>query len=392
MGKWQYTICMKYGLAILFLGSALAAEVLKPGTPAPPISARPLDGIQPFRGWEAYRGNFVVVDFWATWCAPCLLALDKTAALEREFTGQRIRFLTVANDDMERVKRYFKDKGLHLQTFVDQDESVGHAFGITGIPAAAVIDPEGRVAGITPGENVTAAVIRMLLNGKKVNLPPFNRINNPFWDQDEITWQDGVLPVFQVVIKPIDVHGGGTAYKAGSNHLSGDGAIVQAMIQSAWRTDSFHVDIRGKLPEGAYRFAATVPKGREGELFPAFQDALQRTFGLQAHWEEQQRDVLILTHDGSVSIKESTSEPLSQFQRGKITMKKQSTAELAGALPNWMRKVVIDETGLTGRYDFDLDYRDDGPNVLIDSLRERYGLILALGRRPIRVLVVKAAQ
>jgi uncharacterized protein (TIGR03435 family) len=113
---------------------------------------------------------------------------------------------------------------------------------------------------------------------------------------------------------------------------------------------------------------------------------------LQAHWEEQQRDVLILTHDGSVSIKESTSEPLSQFQRGKITMKKQSTAELAGALPNWMRKVVIDETGLTGRYDFDLDYRDDGPNVLIDSLRERYGLILALGRRPIRVLVVKAAQ
>ena len=383
---------MKYSLAIVLLGNVLAAQVLRPGMPAPPISAKALDIARPFPGWQAYRGNVVVVDFWATWCAPCLTGLNNIVSLEKEFAGQPVRFVTVANDEMERVKTYFKDKALHLQSFVDQDQSTLHAFGINGIPAAAIIDSEGHLAGITPGENVTAAVIRKFLNGERVNLPPFNRINNPFWDQEEIAWQDGVLPLFQVVIKPILVSGGGTAYKPGSNHISGDGAIVRGMIQSAWRTDSSHIDLRGKLPEGLYRFAATVPKGHEAELFPSFQDALQRTFGFQAHWEEQERDVLILTRDGRISIKESTSEPLSQFQRGKITMKKQSTAKLAETLPNWMYKLVIDETGLTGVYDFDLDYRDDGPKVLTDSLRERYGLILTPGRRSIRMLVVQAGE
>ena len=50
---------------LLFLGTVAGAQVLKPGTAAPAISAQPLDAARPFPGWEAYRGNFVVVDFWA---------------------------------------------------------------------------------------------------------------------------------------------------------------------------------------------------------------------------------------------------------------------------------------------------------------------------------------
>lgn len=69
-------------------------------------------------------------------------------------------------------------------------------------------------------------------------------------------------------------------------------------------------------------------------MFPAFQEALERSFGFQAHWEEQERDVLILTRNGSITLRPSTAEPLVQFKRGKITMKKQSTAKLAGTLPH----------------------------------------------------------
>src|SRR5205814_418467 len=111
----------------------------------------------------------------------------------------------------------------------------------------------------------------------------------------------GVLPAFHVVIKPMEVTGGGYTYKPGSNRISGDGASVQAMIQAAWRTDSKHVDMRIKPPALNYRFAAVVPPGREVELFPALQDALQRTFAFQARWDEQEQDVLLLQRDGTVT-------------------------------------------------------------------------------------------
>jgi uncharacterized protein (TIGR03435 family) len=381
---------MKCTLSVFFMSSALLAQALKPGMPAPPIASPPLDAARPFQGWEAFRGNFVVIDFWATWCGPCIPGLDKVAAMEKEFAGQPVRFLTVASDTMNRVKKYFADKGITLQTYVQGETyTTSESFGVTAIPAAAVIDREGRVVGVTQGENVTPSVLRRLLAGEKVELPGFDREENLTWDQDEITWQDGVLPDFQVVIKPIQVSHTGTFYKPGANRISGDGAPVQLMIQTAWQTDAKHLDTRDKLSGGMYRFAAVVPKGRELELFPALQDALQRSFGFRARWEEQERDVLVLTRDGSAALNESAADPLFTFSRGKITMKKQSTAKLADTLPNGLRKPVVDETGLHGLYDFDLEYRDDGPKMLTEGLQQKYGLILTPARRNVQILVVE---
>ena len=96
-----------------------------------------------------------------------------------------------------------------------------------------------------------------------------------------------------------------------------------------------------------------------------------------------------MSRDGTSTLKESDAEPLFQFMRGKITMRKQSTAKLAADLPNRLGKVVVDETGLNGLYDFDLEYRDDGPKMLTDGLKQKYGLILTPARRKVKMLVVE---
>ena len=379
---------MKSALLPLLTAVVLCAQV-KPSDPAPPIVAPPLDASKPFPGWVAYRGDFVVVDFWATWCGPCLPGLDKIVSLEKEFQGRGVRFLTVALDTVDRVRQYYRDKGIAVATFVEGEHSpTAESFGVRSVPGAALIDREGRIIGVTSGENITAEVLRKALAGEAIKLPPFERSNNILWDRVEITWQDAVLPDFAVLIKPIAVSSGGYAYKPGSNHISGDGAVLQAMTQAAWRTDARHLDLRTKLPEGTYRFAVTVPQGREAELFPTFQDALRRGFGIEAHWEDQERDVFVLRHDPAKALPESSSAELSQFVRGVITLRKQPAAKLAEMLPNWMRMPVVDETGLSGAYDFDLQYRDDGPKVLTDSLA-KYGLTPTPARRPVRMFVVE---
>ena len=151
---------MKYASTFLLVAAVLSAQALKPGTPAPPIAAPPLDAARPFPGWESFRGNFVIVDFWATWCGPCLPGLDKIAALEKEFVDQHVRFLTVASDTSDRVKKYFTEKELRMQTFVEaeDDRRTSGAFGVHTIPAVAVIDRDGDLIAVTPGEKVTAGL------------------------------------------------------------------------------------------------------------------------------------------------------------------------------------------------------------------------------------------
>lgn len=99
-----------------------------------------------------------------------------------------------------------------------------------------------------------------------------------------------------------------------------------------------------------------------------------------------------MSRDGTSTLKESDAEPLFQFMRGKITMRKQSTAKLAADLPNRLGKVVVDETGLNGLYDFDLEYRDDGPKMLTDGLKQKYGLILTPARRKRSLLQVSNSR
>jgi uncharacterized protein (TIGR03435 family) len=90
-------------------------------------------------------------------------------------------------------------------------------------------------------------------------------------------------------------------------------------------------------------------------------------------------------------LKESqAATPLLTFQHGKIQLIKQPVAALAKALPNWTKKIVVDETGLKGSYDFDLAYRADGPQVLIDSLHQGYDFVLTPAKRTVKILVIEA--
>ena len=77
------------------------------------------------------------------------------------------------------------------------------------------------------------------------------------------------------------------------------------------------------------------------------------------------------------------------MMRGTITLRAQPIAKLAATLPNFMKKVVVDETGLEGRYDLTLSYRGDNPQVLLDELGSKYGLTLQPETRRVRVLRIE---
>ncbi len=116
----------------------------------PPVGARaPAFSAYDDRGAEAslaaYEGKVVVLDFWATWCAPCLPASPSIQALHERFAGSGdVVVLGVHYDDRGDPAAYMVEHGYTFPVVLDGTEVV-EAFGISQIPTFLVIDRHGTV-------------------------------------------------------------------------------------------------------------------------------------------------------------------------------------------------------------------------------------------------------
>ncbi len=90
-----------------------------------------------------HAGKVVVVDFWATWCGPCIRAMPKLESLSRRYAGQ-VEVIAVNLDDFAKARKMF-DEGGYRMTLVADDGQVSSRYGVSTIPHTVVIDREGVV-------------------------------------------------------------------------------------------------------------------------------------------------------------------------------------------------------------------------------------------------------
>jgi len=96
-----------------------------------------------------HRGKVVVVDFWATWCGPCIRAMPKLESLSRRFAGE-LEVIAVNLDDAAKARAMF-DEGGYRMTLVSDDGQVSTRYGVSTIPHSVVIDREGIVRTVYRG-------------------------------------------------------------------------------------------------------------------------------------------------------------------------------------------------------------------------------------------------
>ena len=119
--------------------------------PAPDIDLPPLDG-GPERSLEDWRGQVVVLNYWASWCEPCR---EESPLLERWHKRISKQNATVLGIDVLDVtsdaKAFIADYRLTYPHLRDKDGSTQEDFGVVAYPETFVIDREGRVAAIRRG-------------------------------------------------------------------------------------------------------------------------------------------------------------------------------------------------------------------------------------------------
>lgn len=110
------------------------------------------DGVE--RSLQEHLGSGLVVNFWATWCAPCVEEMPALDALNKALDGTGVQVLTLSADlkGAEAVRPFFARHGIEtLPVLLDRRGRLAQAFGVPGLPTTVLIGPGGQEVGRVMG-------------------------------------------------------------------------------------------------------------------------------------------------------------------------------------------------------------------------------------------------
>jgi cytochrome c biogenesis protein CcmG/thiol:disulfide interchange protein DsbE len=93
-----------------------------------------------------YRGQVVVLNFWATWCPPCRAEMPELDVYYRDHQADGLVMLAVNSEEAPAaVQAYFQDFGFVIPVGIDRDGSLSNHFGVSGLPVTVVLDTDGII-------------------------------------------------------------------------------------------------------------------------------------------------------------------------------------------------------------------------------------------------------
>lgn len=116
-----------------------------------------------------FKGQLLILDFWATWCSPCVAMMPKLDSLQKDF-GNKVQFISVTYQSSEEVEAFLasreNSKNVPSVPIVTSDTILRNTFPHRTLPHIVLINKEGIVTGITEGSEITEESIKRALMGE----------------------------------------------------------------------------------------------------------------------------------------------------------------------------------------------------------------------------------
>lgn len=143
------------------------AKKLQPGEPMPTVSYP--DAMGALQGLEKYKGKYLLIDFWASWCGPCRQAIPKVKDLYQQYHEKGFDVVSISIDtDSSAWRKAMKEEDMPwMQLLTPNKDTTMEAFQFSGVPTFYMVDREGKI--ITKflgyGPDTEAAIKSILENG-----------------------------------------------------------------------------------------------------------------------------------------------------------------------------------------------------------------------------------
>jgi thiol-disulfide isomerase/thioredoxin len=147
MKKWLTMLAMS--LLVTTAGHA-AGFVSHAATPAPAMQAQTLEGAA--KPLADYRGKLVLLNFWASWCPPCLREMPSMERLRLKMAGRPLEIVALNSaETAEEVNAYLSTMKLGFPVLLDPDGSNTRRWKVFALPTSFLLDADGRVRYVLTG-------------------------------------------------------------------------------------------------------------------------------------------------------------------------------------------------------------------------------------------------
>lgn len=377
---------------------------LQVGDSPPPLTLESL--LQAPRGsevsWSGLKGKVVVLEFWATWCIPCIRAMPHLNELADSFKDEAVQFIAITDEKESTVAAFLKKRPIHAWIGLNADKSLFSRYNVTGIPYTVIVDQRGKIAAITNPLELTSTHLKDLLTGRQLTLPPPPQ-------RSGFSFRPGTLPgagekeqpLFHILIRPsenLDTGWGGSGGK-----FTFIGSTAMNMICAAYGVSEARTMIKSDLPEGRFDAVVNVPAKQDDSGKTWLRQILESTFDLRIRRETIEMEALVLTVTNpkpehlTVSSPTSGSSSHSDAAAGRMQSMNMPIRGLVASLEGLLKKPVIDETGLTNRYDWELQWEAKtsdrlDTDALLKAIRNQLGLGIITAKRSVEVIVTDKAK
>ena len=150
-------------IAVLLVAGAIAVaqnwDQMRPrvsGDPAPEFSLRTVEEggrLGPSVTLASLRGKVVIIDFWATWCAPCRATMPRLEELAANFANRGVELVSINTEGAGKAKaaRKMAERLSPSATLVLDNGRTADAYGVTTIPHLALVSPTGTISWVHRG-------------------------------------------------------------------------------------------------------------------------------------------------------------------------------------------------------------------------------------------------
>ena len=370
-----------------------------------------------------FNNQLLILDFWATWCVPCIRPFPKLDRLQHSFQG-RVQFMLVTDEKKHLIESFFarlKKRNDYILPSVVEGKPLFEFFtNDNAFSRAYIWIMNGKV--IAQTSHITEEDIRLVLAGKSIDkgrvakdrvlekLP--NNFSQPLLSRqfhegtNHIKYYSGFTNFIQGLKpypyikkpKPDDKTSGIRLVNLPLSYLYLEAHQLFPIYKvSLEMTDLENFDPTDSKKDSSnlYCYELVVNDPNLKDLHKIMQEDLKRVFGYKVFQNIREVNVAVLKRTKREDLSTVGEDPKSESTNFFVTIKNRPFAELVKTLEYYLVdseiRFFIDETGIKKNIDITLDVNMSDPSAVATELKQ-YGLDLTVEKRPMKMYVIKDGE